>query len=105
MPRRLVVVALALFVCAAPASAGGGVVGLDDLVERRPRHGAVGPEASLGTSCCALAPADLDAFYETASGYDGSGETIVIAGAYAWQDADNADFSTQWGLPQLPAGS
>src|SRR5207244_8400423 len=35
----------------------------------------------------------------------GSGDTIVIAGAYAWDDSDNTGFVTQWGLPGLPAGS
>src|SRR2546429_292136 len=39
MPRRLVVVALALFVCAAPASAGGGVV----------KPGSVSPLLGLAT--------------------------------------------------------
>jgi kumamolisin len=82
-----------------------GVIGLDDLAERRPRIGAVEPAASLGTHCCALAPPDLALFYETASGYDGSGETIVIAGAYAWKDTDNTAFATQWGLPPLAPGS
>ena len=37
--------------------------------------------------------------------FDGTGETIVIAGAYAWRDSDNTSFNTQWGLPQLLAGS
>jgi len=82
-----------------------GVIGLDDLVERRPRVAAVEPAASLGTNCCALAPADLALFYDNATGHDGSGETIVIAGAYAWKDTDNTAFATQWGLPALPAGS
>jgi subtilase family serine protease len=39
------------------------------------------------------------------AGYDGSGQTIVIAGAYAWNDTDLSTFNTQWGLPPLPAGS
>jgi hypothetical protein len=35
----------------------------------------------------------------------GAGQTIVIMGVYAWKDTDNSTFNTQWGLPQLPAGS
>jgi subtilase family serine protease len=35
----------------------------------------------------------------------GAGQTIVIAGAYAWRDTDNTAFNNQWGLPQLPTGS
>src|SRR5262249_46401235 len=30
---------------------------------------------------------------------------IVIAGAYAWKDADDLAFVTQWVLPPMPAGS
>src|SRR6185369_14732812 len=86
-----------------------GVIGLDDLAERRPRVRMAGPapapNASLGSNCCALSPNDLVAFYDNATGFDGTGETIVIAGAYAWKDSDNATFATQWGLPALPIGS
>jgi len=86
-----------------------GVTGLDDLVERRPHVRATGPvpgpRASLGSSCCHLSPNDLAAFYGSTAPYDGTGETIVIAGAYAWMDSDNTAFNTQWGLQQLPAGS
>jgi subtilase family serine protease len=35
----------------------------------------------------------------------GTGETLVIAGAYAWKDTDNTSFAAQWGLPNLPTGS
>jgi kumamolisin len=87
-----------------------GVIGLDDLSERRPRARALGPvpapNAALGTAhCCAFSPNDLVAFHGGATGFDGTGETIVIAGAYAWNDADNTAFNGQWGLPPLPAGS
>jgi pro-kumamolisin-like protein len=86
-----------------------GVVGLDDLNEMRPHAQGVGPvpgpQAALGSSCCHLSPNDLAAFYSDTTGYDGTGQTIAIAGAYAWKDGDNTAFSTQWGLPQLPAGS
>jgi kumamolisin len=66
---------------------------------------AAAPRASLGAHCRALGPSDLATFYDGSSGYNGSGQTIVIAGAYAWKDSDNTSFSTQWGLPPLPAGS
>jgi subtilase family serine protease len=91
------------------ASSVVGVIGLDDLAERRPRvratEPAEAPWASIGTHCCALGPNDLAAFYDGATGFSGAGETIVIAGAYAWKDTDNTGFATQWGLPGLPAGS
>jgi subtilase family serine protease len=86
-----------------------GVAGLDDLVEKRPHLRSStpvrAPNAALGSNCCHLSPNDLAAFYDNAGGFDGSGQTIVIAGAFAWKDSDNAAFSTQWGLPALPAGS
>jgi kumamolisin len=84
-----------------------GVIGLDDLIERRPhvRSSVPSPHAAIGASCCALGPNDLAAFYANASGYDGTGQTIVIAGAYAWKDSDNTAFSARWGLPSLPLGS
>jgi len=86
-----------------------GVTGLDDLVERRPHVRATGPvpgpRASLGSNCCHLSPNDLAAFYGGTMPYDGTGQTIVIAGVFAWQDSDNTTFNLQWGLPQLAAGS
>src|ERR1051326_790097 len=69
------------------------VVGLDELVERRPHRRDVVPAASLGPGSVAFAPGDLAAFYDNASGYDGAGETIVIAGALAWGAADTQAFS------------
>src|SRR5262249_53074131 len=85
-----------------------GVVGLDDLEEMRPhvrRSGRVpAPHAALG-SCCHLGPSDLATFYDNTRSFDGGGETIVVAGAYAWKDSDNTTFNAQWGLPALPLGS
>jgi subtilase family serine protease len=91
------------------AAAVVGVIGLDDLNERRPlvrdAEPTLAPQAALGANCCHLGPADLFTFYSGNATYTGAGQTIVIAGAYAWRDTDNTTFSTQWGLPQLPAGS
>jgi kumamolisin len=94
-----------------PADIAGfttGVTGLDNLVEMRPRLRAtrtVTPDAAQGSTCCHFSPNDLATFYTDTAGYDGSGQTIVIAGAYAWNDTDLTTFNTQWGLPPLPAGS
>jgi kumamolisin len=83
-----------------------GVVGLDDLDEMHPHVQVAGePHAALGRSCCHLSPNDLATFYDNRTSDDGTGQTIVIAGAFAWQDTDNATFNSQWGLPPLPAGS
>src|SRR5216110_3484807 len=86
-----------------------GVIGLDDLSERHPHVGSVvpaaAPRAALGSNCCHLSPNDVFAFYDNTVAASGAGETIVIAGAYAWRDTDNTAFNGQWGLPQLPAGS
>ena len=86
-----------------------GVIGLDDLSARHPHVGSVepaaAPRAALGSNCCHLSPNDVFAFYHNTAAVSGAGETIVIAGAYAWRDTDNAAFNSQWGLPQLPVGS
>ena len=86
-----------------------GVIGLDDLSERHPLVGSVkpaaAPRAALGSNCCHLSPNDVFVFYDNTTPVSGAGQTIVIAGAYAWRDTDNTTFNTQWGLPQLPAGS
>ena len=86
-----------------------GVIGLDDLSARHPHVGSVepaaAPRAALGSNCCHLSPNDVFAFYDNTAAVSGAGETIVIAGAYAWRDTDNAAFNSQWGLPQLPVGS
>ena len=86
-----------------------GILGLDDLApmqqHARPSGPVEQPAAALGTNCCHLSPNDLTTFYNDTAGYDGTGQTIVIAGAYAWSDTDNTTFSSTWGLPALPAGS
>src|SRR5207249_1415593 len=68
------------------ADAVVGVIGLDDLVERQPRVRASGPDpaphAALGSNCCHLSPNDLATFYDNTTAYTGTGQTIVIAGAY-----------------------
>jgi subtilase family serine protease len=81
-----------------------GVLGLDDLTPMH-AHVRATPYASLGSNCCHLSPNDLSRFYNQSSGYTGAGETVVIAGVYAWLDADVTLFNSQWGLPALPSGS
>ncbi len=85
-----------------------GVIGLDDLVPRHP-HGralrpAVVPHAAIGGHY-SFSPNDLKVFYDGSGTYDGTSQTIVIAGAYKWLDSDVTSFDTQWGLPALPTGS
>src|SRR5262249_15997920 len=86
-----------------------GVSGLDDLVERRPHvqyaETAPAPHAALGSTSCHFNPSALAVLYDDTAAVDGTGQTIVIAGAYAWKDADNLAFVTQWVLPPMPAGS
>src|SRR5439155_9569 len=86
-----------------------GILGLDDLSamhqHARPSQPVTGPNAALGSNCCHLSPNDLASFYDDSASYDGSAQTLVIAGAYAWRDSDNTTFSSMWGLPPLPAGS
>ena len=86
-----------------------GVSGLDDLSTMQPLSRPSGPvpapNASLGGNCCHLSPNDLRSFYGDTTGLDGAEETLVIAGTYAWKTADNTAFSSEWGLPQLPAAS
>src|SRR5439155_565984 len=82
------------------------VVGLVDCATMRalPRARAV-PLAVIGTNCCHLGPPDVATFYGNRPELDGSGETVVIAGVYAWRESDNTTFNARWGLPPLPAGS
>ena len=86
-----------------------GVLGLDDLSAMHPHAQASKPvqepRAALGSNCCHLSPNDLVTFYNDTAGYSGTGQTLVIAGAYAWKDSDNTAFNTRWGLPPLPTGS
>jgi len=94
-----------------PADIAGfvtGVAGLDNLAEMRPMlraNSILAPEAKLGANCCHFSPYDLITFYDDTLGYRGRGQTIVIAGAYAWSGSDQSSFNTVWGFPQLPAGS
>ncbi|HUI27464.1 MAG TPA: protease pro-enzyme activation domain-containing protein, partial [Candidatus Kryptonia bacterium] len=86
-----------------------GVIGLDDLAAMHPHVRAVqpsaAPSAALGSFCCSLSPADLHALYDNSGTYDGGGQTVIIAGAYAWSAGDVTEFDATWGLPSLPAGS
>src|SRR5262249_36675846 len=75
------------------ASAVVGVIGLDDLTELRPHIARITPAAALGMSCCAFAPPDLTRFYDDTPDFDGSGQTIVVAGAFAWKDTDVSTFN------------
>src|SRR5947207_7519548 len=86
-----------------------GVIGLDDLSERHPHLGSVAPaaapRAALGSNCCHLSPNDVFALYDNTAALPGAGQTIVIAGAYAWRDTDNTAFNSQRGLPHVPLRS
>ena len=85
-----------------------GVVGLDDLMARHP-HGRVMRSALAAHAVLegtySFSPGDLKTFYDDGGTYDGSGQTIVIAGAYKWRASDVTNFDAQWGLPALPTGS
>ncbi|MEA3200284.1 MAG: hypothetical protein QOE90_1712 [Thermoplasmata archaeon] len=88
-----------------------GVFGLDDLAQMQAMHtqpvplaGAT-PKAAVGASCCAFGPNDLKVLYGNSATFTGTGQTIVIAGAYTWKDTDVTSYDSQWGLPALPAGS
>jgi kumamolisin len=90
------------------ASFTTGVIGLDNLTEMRPKVHAVptvAPYAALGTNCCHFSPIDLATYYADSAGYTGSGQTVVIAGAYAWKSTDQTTFNSFWGEAQLPVGS
>ena len=91
------------------AGSVAGVIGLDDLAAMhahvRPGRPEPEPAAQKGRYCCHLSPNDVSTFYNDSGTYDGSGQTIVIAGAYAWKGSDNTTFNTTWGLPKLPSGS
>jgi subtilase family serine protease len=91
------------------AGAVAGVIGLDDLAAMnahvRPGEPQPEPAAQKGRYCCHLSPIDVSTFYNDSGTYNGAGQTIVIAGAYAWKGSDNTTFNDTWGLPQLPSGS
>ena len=86
-----------------------GVLGLDDLSAKHPHlrriRLAVAPSDAVGPFCCSFSPNDLKVFYDNGGAYHGTGETVVIAGAFAWSDSDVDTFNAQWGLALLPAGS
>jgi subtilase family serine protease len=86
-----------------------GVMGLDNLSVMHPHlrrfQPAAAPRAAVGSSCCSFSPNDLKTLYNNGGSYDGSGETVVIAGAFAWSDNDVDTFNTHWGLASLAAGS
>src|SRR5205814_8462334 len=86
-----------------------GGMGLEGLSERQPLVRWVEPAAArgaeLGPGCCQLSPNDVFVFYDNTAAVSGAGQTIVIAGTYAWRDTDTTAFNNQWGLPQLPVGS
>lgn len=77
-----------------------GVMGLDDLARMQPKHGEVKAHDNLGTNCCYFSPRDLNNFYnEDHSGaHTGSGQTIVIVGAYDFLTSDFTGFNAQMAL-------
>lgn len=90
----------------------GGVVGLDNFVSLQPKAVISAQQSSEpyledGTSCCHFGPEDVKTFYNANLGklsdspIDGSGESIIIAGAYAWKITDLNNFNQFWKLPQL----
>ncbi|MHB8584453.1 MAG: protease pro-enzyme activation domain-containing protein [Thermoplasmatota archaeon] len=74
-----------------------GLIGLDNFSAPRPL-------AAIGANCCSFSPKDLATFYGRGS-EDGTGQAIVIAGAYAYQTYDITSFDTEWSMPGLPSGS
>lgn len=96
-----------------PADVAGfitAVAGLDNLARMVPLHRssadpASEPQGAAGGECCAFSPQDVSRFYGFDRSLDGAGETVVIAGAFAWDDADVARLNAAFGLPPLPAGS
>lgn len=79
-----------------------GVLGLDNLARAQPKHKdqQVTPHDNLGSNCCYFSPRDLNNFYnEDHSGsHTGSGQTVVIVGAYDFLTADFTAFNTQMAL-------
>src|SRR5439155_23547154 len=63
------------------------------------------PLATVGGACCSFSPQDAARFYDVPANATGAGRDVVIAGAYAWSDADVTAFDAAWGRPPLPAGS
>ena len=79
-----------------------GVLGLGDAGDMKPH---LAPSQAPGDACCAFGPPELARFYDSATGYDGRGQTIAIVGLYAWNPADVTAFDRLFALPPLPAGS
>src|SRR5581483_9441469 len=75
------------------AAATVGILGLDNL-------GRVHHMDNLGTNCCYFSPRDLNNFYnEDHNGaHTGSGQTVVIVGAYDFKTTDFSAFNTQMAL-------
>jgi len=102
-----------------PAEISGlitGIGGLDNLAEMKPKAVAMAantmsPNAALGANCCHFAPQDVKTFYaDSTLLYDnshkvlnGSGQTVIIAGAYAWNNHDINGFNKYWSLPAFNA--
>ena len=83
-----------------------GILGLGDAGDMKSHlkpHPA--QRQAPGDACCAFGPPELARFYDSATGYDGRGQTIAIVGLYAWSPADVSAFDRLFGLPPLPAGS
>lgn len=87
-----------------------GVSGLDNLGTVEPRHtqpapvlGGVAPRDNFGSNCCYFSPRDTDNFYheQHVAVNTGSGQTVVIVGAYDNKDSDVAAYNSQMGLPAL----
>jgi kumamolisin len=86
-----------------------GVIGLDDLSAKHPHVRRIGPAVmpkdAVGGFCCSFSSNDLKVFYDNGGSYDGAGQTVVIAGVFAWSGSDINTFNNWWGLASLPAAS
>ncbi len=95
-----------------------GVGGLDNLTEMKPKavftaETSPSPHAALGSNCCHFSPNDIKAFYDDNSALystskavvNGNGQTVVIAGAYAWNTNDVNGFNKYWGLAQFSSAN
>ncbi len=88
------------------ASFTTGVLGLDDVaVMHSQLRLAAGHDDLGGGSCCSFSPGDLRNYYDVNPSFLGAGQTVVIAGVYAWIDQDVSAFDSQFGIPALPTGS
>jgi len=91
-----------------------GVGGLDNLVEMKPKAVSMAalsasPHDDLETSYGHFGPQDVKVFYNdnkvlrdiNRNTLNGAGQTVVIAGAYAWNSKDVNGFNAHWSLPDL----